>query len=228
MRETSPEFSVIIPCLDEAAHLRRAIASARQGEECQVIVADGGSADGSVDLARSLGTLVIACPKGRAVQMNMGAAAAEAPILVFLHADTLLPPSWREEVRLALSDPGCALAAFRLELEEGPPGTGVIASMANLRARFLGLPFGDQVLCIRRDIFERIGGFPSEPLLEDLMLVQRAKEYGKVRIMEGRAVSSARRWSSLGLFRATAINQVILLGYLLGVSPARLSSLYRR
>lgn len=161
--------------------------------------------------------------------MNLGARRSSGPILLFLHADTLLPAGWPEAVRQALADPGVSLAAFRLRFrrdEPCPPGLSVLARFVDLRAGWLGLPLGDQGLALRRSTFLALGGFPQEPLLEDLIMVRRARGLGRVAVMDPPVLTSARRWRRRGLLRTTLLNNAILLAHLAGVSPSRLARWY--
>jgi len=158
--------------------------------------------------------------------MNLGAEQASGRFYIFLHADTILPQGWSQMVRDALEEPHTALAAFRIGFRGGPRGMKQIAMFANLRTRLFHLPLGDQVFCLTREIFSATGGFPEEPLLEDLIMVRKARRLGAVRIMDGVALSSPRRWETKGVFRATLLNQLILLAFFMGISPSRLARLY--
>ncbi len=214
-------ISVIIPTLDEAASIRRAIASAR-GADVEIIVADGGSADPTGVLAQAAGARVIVAAGGRAAQQNAGAAASRGEALLFLHADTLLPPGWSEQVRAILSAEGVALGAFRLAIGGATVAERLIASGANWRSRWLAQPYGDQGLFLARASFEQLGGFRPLPIMEDWDLACPL-----VVLAPTAVTTSPRRWRRLGPVRTTLVNAVVLAGYRLGVPPHRLARFYR-
>jgi len=225
-RPTAPEvISVVIPALNEAAHLPAAIASAA-GPGVEVIVVDGGSRDESLALAREAGVLALAGFRGRARQQNLGAALARGGVLLFLHADSRLPAGWAAEVRRVLADPGLALGCFRFALDQPLPGARLVERMVHLRTRLLGLPYGDQALFLPRALFTALGGFAEMPIMEDYDLVRRAGRLGRVVQARLAAPTSGRRWRALGVLRTTIVNQAMLLGHALGLAPERLARLY--
>lgn len=217
--------AVIIPTLNEAANIAATLAAVGNAE---VIVADGGSGDDTAELAAKLGVRVIEANGGRAAQQNAGAAATRAPLLLFLHADTRLPAGWAEVVRRTLADPRVALAAFRLAIDGATFGERIVAAGANLRSRAWGLPYGDQALFLRRETFERLGGFATLPIMEDWDLARRAKRFGRIAVVDPAVTTSARRWRKLGVLRTLWRNQMVLIGWRLGIAPARLAAYYRR
>ena len=221
-------ISVIIPTRNEEAALPATLAALAQEEVHEVIVADGGSCDATVALARRLGATVVASPAGRGRQLNAGAAAAGGDVLLFLHADTLPPPGFAAEVRRLLAAPQVIAGAFRLGITGKDPALRFIAFFANLRAQLGQLPYGDQGLFLRATDFYRAGGFRELPLLEDVDLVRRLRRRGKIRLAAGAVCTSARRWQQLGMLRTTWRNLLVLLGFLLGLSPDRLARWYRR
>jgi rSAM/selenodomain-associated transferase 2/rSAM/selenodomain-associated transferase 1 len=222
-----PYLSVVIPTLNEAARIEDSIGHARSGD-VEIIVVDGGSTDDTVTKACLAGALVSSSPKSRALQQNKGAAQAQGDILLFLHADTILPRAFVSHVFDTLLDPGTILGAFRFKTDSDEPRMRIIEFLANLRSRHLRIPYGDQALFMRKAGFERAGGFPEVPVAEDLLLVKELSKMGRVSIAEAEAVTSARRWLKLGVVRATLINQIILAGLALGVSPSSLSRIYRQ
>ncbi|NQT87390.1 glycosyltransferase family 2 protein [bacterium] len=219
-------ISIIVPTLDEAVHIGNTLDRAREGTNTELIVVDGGSADGTVDLAGACGARVIVHPPGRARQMNAAAAEAEGDILLFVHADTLLPEGFDGHIRRTLSAPGVAAGAFEFRVDSHPRGMKLIERMTNWRSKKLQMPYGDQTLFIEAGTFHRVGGFPELPLMEDFELVRRLKRQGRVVTAPAPAISSARRWRQRGTLRATLLNQVIIAAYFLGVSPARLARWY--
>jgi hypothetical protein len=222
------KISIIIPVLNEAATIARTLSHLEGGDNLEVIVVDGGSIDETTELAASRRTKVIQSNPGKAVQMNTGAAAAAGDILVFLHADTQLPEDFSHQIVSALNQNGVAAGAFRLTIDSSGAGIRIIERMANLRSRFLRLPYGDQALFMRKTLFDEIGGFPDLPIMEDFILVRRLKRKGKIVIVPAAVVTSPRRWLHLGIFKTWLINQLIIIAYYLGIPPERLTRLYRR
>jgi rSAM/selenodomain-associated transferase 2/rSAM/selenodomain-associated transferase 1 len=226
-RGTRPSVSVIMPVLNEEEHILPSLERALEPGGVEVIVADGGSTDGTVDAARSLGVRVLEAPRGRASQMNAGAAEASGEILLFLHADTLLPKGWEALVVAELEKPGTAAAAFQLGLTSRTWGLRIVEALANLRSRVFQMPYGDQAISMKSDLFRRVGGYRELPIMEDWDLIRRLRAHGSIRIAPSSVATSSRRWKAIGVFRATALNQIIIMGYVLGVSPSRLARLYR-
>lgn len=214
-----PRLSVIIPTVNEALCLERCLESIPRVPEVELVVADGGSTDGTVDLARSLGATVVVAPRGRAAQMNAGAAMARGALLLFLHADTRLPPKAHVEAARLLAEPGVALAAFRLGIDHRSFGLRCIEFLANFRSRWLRMPYGDQALAVRSDVFRRMGGFRELPIIEDFEFVRRVRRHGRVRLSRRTVSTSARRWVRDGILRTVIINQLCILGYRCGVPP---------
>jgi rSAM/selenodomain-associated transferase 2 len=218
-------IAVIIPALNEAAEIATCIGGARAADE--IVVVDGGSADETVAVAEAAGARVIAETGGRGLQQNAGAAATEADVLLFLHADTRLPGGWADIVKDTLGDEAVALGAFSLSIGDAGPAERLVARGANLRSRLFHRPYGDQALFMRRKTFDTLGGFTPLPIMEDLDLVERAALQGRIVTRSEAVVTSARRWQRVGPLRTTAINQAMLIGRALGLSPDRLAVLYR-
>ena len=225
-RPARATISIIVPTLNEASHIGRTLERARSGAPAEVIVVDGESTDGTADLARSHGARVIVHPPGRARQMNAGAAEATGDILLFVHADTLLPEGFGEHVRRVLSAPGVAAGAFEFSVDSHPSGMRQIERLANWRSKKLQMPYGDQALFLEASTFHRAGGFPEMPIMEDFEFVRRLRRQGRIATAPAPAVSSARRWVERGVLRTSLLNQVIIVAYLLGVSPERLARWY--
>lgn len=221
-----PYISIVIPALNEGANIETAIRSAIN-EDVEIIVVDGGSTDDTVDRAMRAGAGVEMVSHGRALQQNTGALCASGRVLLFLHADTRLPHGYINHVFETLMDIETVAGAFRFKTNLDNPLMKVIELMTNIRSQYFKMPYGDQGLFIRKSVFESVGGFPENPIAEDLFLVHRLSKKGRIRIAPVQVVTSARRWQTLGLFRTTLINQVILAGLCLGISPSTLSSLYR-
>lgn len=221
-------LSVIIPALNEEKHLPDTLAVVCAADISEVIVVDGGSNDQTVMLARTAGCTVLTCPPGRARQLNHGAAAASGELLLFVHADTLLPRNFPSRVRQTMAQPDVALGAFSLAIDSVRPGLTLIARVANIRSRFCNLPYGDQALFTSRTLFTAIGGFPAMEIMEDFVFVRRMQQLGRVVLLPEKVITSARRWQNIGPIRTTLINQLIVCGYSLGVPPAKLARWYQR
>jgi rSAM/selenodomain-associated transferase 2 len=220
-----PAVSVVVPTLNEAAVLARTLEALPTGF-AEVVVADGGSTDATVAIAREHGARVTASPPGRGPQMNAGAAAAKGDVLLFLHADTVLPPDAPARIAAALAEAGAVAGAFRLGIDSPDPRLRLIARAANLRTRLTGVPYGDQALFVRRDAFDAAGGFPDVPIMEDVELGRRLKRLGRIVVVPARVRTSARRWEREGIVRTTLRNAVLITLYLLGVHPRRLARWY--
>lgn len=221
-------ISVIVPSLNEAQNIVGVLEAAGCQEGVELIVADGGSSDNTVLLASSCGAKVVMSSPGKARQMNAGAAKASGDILLFLHADTLLPQGFQDQVCFALSEPTVAGGAFRLRFM-GERGflLRLVECTANWRARYLQLPFGDQAIFLKRKTFDEIGGYRELPLMEDLEILERLKRKGRIVILPSSVRSSPRRYHKDGTIKRIFINKLVFLGYFLGVSYERLSRWYR-
>ncbi len=223
-----PELSVIIPTLNEAAHIGDLLDDVSQGEGLDVIVADGGSKDDTAAQAVARGVRICRGPAGRARQMNQGASLARGAYYLFLHADSRLPVRFDEVVRRVLGDARVAAGAFSLGIDADAKKIRLVEYWANLRSRYLGLPYGDQGLFLRAERFHLCGGFSDLPIMEDFAFIRDLRRLGTIVTVSERIQTSPRRWRRMGVLRTTLINQAIVMGYLLGVSPHRLSRWYRR
>lgn len=224
----TPKISIIIPVLNEAAKIQDTLNRVLNARNVEVIVVDGGSWDETVAIAKSLGVKVISANPGRASQMNAGAAVANGDILLFLHADTLLPTNFDTLICLALQDARTIAGAFELRIDAKLRGLRLIEKMVNARSRLFSLPYGDQALFLKAAIFHEIGGFPDLLIMEDFELMLRLKSHGRITILPASVLTSGRRWQKLGVVKTTLINQLVILGYFLGVSPDKLVRFYRR
>ncbi len=228
VKSRSPCISIIIPTLNEATCLGRTLESLRDAAYVEKIVVDAGSRDGTPKIAETHGCRVLTAPQGKAKQMNAGAAVATGSVLLFLHADTLLPQGLERHVHATLARPGVVAGAFRLSIEDARGSLRLIEWAANLRARWLQMPYGDQAIFVTAETFRAIGGFPDLPIMEDFEMVRRLRRCGRIAIADASVTTSARRWNAVGPLRTTWINQMIVLGYYLGVPPQRLTRWYGR
>jgi rSAM/selenodomain-associated transferase 2 len=220
-------ISVLIPTLNESGQIRCALSSAMGESDTEIVVVDGGSEDDTVPLAKAQGARVLSSPRGRATQMNVGAVVARGEILLFLHADTRLPKGFAGEVRQILANGNVAAGAFRLCFDGRlSPAMRFVQWTANIRARRFQMPFGDQGIFLRKELFLRVGGFPQIPIMEDVELVRRLRKLGRIVILDSAAVTSARRYATSGAIRRALINKAVFLSYQLGVSPRRIVRWY--
>jgi rSAM/selenodomain-associated transferase 2 len=222
------KISIIIPVLNEAPTIASVISTAQTANNVEIIVADGGSSDGTADIATSLGVRVVSTAPGRAAQMNAGAASATGDILLFLHADTHLPPEYDSGARRALAKPLAVAGAFQLKIDARQQSLRLVEKGVNWRSNFLQIPYGDQAIFLYSATFDKIGGFPDLPLMEDFEFVRRLKKQGRIEIVPQPVLTSARRWQQLGVIQTTTINQIVIIAYFLGVSPDRLAFWYKR
>lgn len=219
-------ISIVIPTHNEARLLPATLAAAKRGDPHEIIVVDGGSSDRTTAIAQSAGAIVVSTARGRAAQMNRGAAAATGELLLFLHADTLLPYGYRTHVGHILRKPNVVAGAFRFAIADPFPGSALIEHAANWRSRRWEMPYGDQAIFLRRRLFAEVGGFADVPLLEDCMLMRRLRREGRIEIAPAAARTSGRRWQRSGVWKTTLLNQLILAGYFAGLSPVRLAGWY--
>jgi rSAM/selenodomain-associated transferase 2 len=221
-------LSIVIPVLDEEAEIADALTALAplRARGVETIVVDGGSRDRTVALAGPLADRVIAAPRGRAVQMNAGAAATAGDVLLFLHADTRLPGEADRLVPDGLARSGRQWGRFDVRISGRHPLLPVVAALMNIRSRLTGIATGDQAMFVKRDLFERIGGFPAIPLMEDVALSRRLKRQGPPFCLTPQAVTSGRRWEQRGVIRTILLMWRLRLAYSLGAAPARLARLY--
>jgi len=223
-----PGLSIILPVLDEAdiiADALAALAPLRQ-RGAEVIVVDGGSRDGSVDLARPAADRVIASPRGRAAQMNAGAALARGAVLLFLHADTRLPGNADALVLAGLERSGRAWGRFDIAIAGRSPLLAIVAAAINLRSRLTRIATGDQAIFVSRDVFAAVGGFPDIALMEDVALSRALKRISRPVCVAAKVTTSGRRWEQHGVLRTVVLMWRLRLAYFLGAEPATLARRY--
>lgn len=221
-------LSVIIPVLNEAKYLQRLIARLRAiCPAAEVIVVDGGSEDETGEVVRRLPWVTyLSARRGRASQMNAGAAAANGTVLLFLHSDTLLPAEANAAILEAFNDPDVVAGRFDVGFDNPRPVLKVIAFFINVRSRLTKICTGDQALFVRRMIFKGLGGYPDIPLMEDVEFAKRLKRKGTMRCLRVKVTTSARKWEREGILRTILLMWTLRLLYVVGVSPDRLSRWY--
>jgi len=223
-----PQLSIIIPVLDEVAGIAASLAALAplRGRGAEVIVVDGGSRDGTLEAASPLADVVITAPRGRGSQMNAGAAAAHGDVLLFLHADTRLPPDADRLVIDVLARSMHAWGRFDVTIAGRSPLLRVVAAMMNWRSRVTGIATGDQAMFMTRAAFAQAGGFPDIPLMEDVVLSRRLKAIGPPACLATRVTTSGRRWDRDGVLHTILMMWRLRLAFFLGAEPARLARQY--
>ncbi|HEX6481992.1 MAG TPA: TIGR04283 family arsenosugar biosynthesis glycosyltransferase [Ktedonobacteraceae bacterium] len=221
-------FSIIMPVLNEELVLDAQLAQlARQcaQHECELLIVDGGSSDCTTAIAQRYGR-VIEAQRGRAAQMNAGAAVASGDILIFLHADTLLPGDALSAIEKALAAPQVVGGAFRVCFNCSHWPYRLVAFTVNLRSQIQKIFTGDQAYFIRTTSFRQIGGYPDQPLMEDLEIITRLRKTGRVILLPQYVTTSARRHEKMGLMRSVLFMWYLRTLYKLGTSPERLQAMY--
>ena len=219
------KLSIVIPALNEADILGKTLQSLRD-QPSEIIVVDGGSKDNTVQVARQYTPHVLISRRGRGIQQDTGARQACGDVLLFLHADTILPLGYQHLINQALAHPRAVFGAFRLRVHPPKPALDLIAFMANLRSILLKLPYGDQALFVRRAAYFQVGGFQDWPIMEDVDLVRRLNRAGGFKLAQDFVQTSARRWQTENIVHTTLRNWSLIVRYCLGVSPHVLARHY--
>lgn len=220
------KLSAVLPVLNEEPVIAATLAGARRAGVHEIVVVDGGSTDRTGEIAGEHADRVLSAPRGRAAQMNAGARVATGDVLVFLHADTLLPDDAATAIGNALRDPGVIGGRFDVDLVPGSALLRLVGALMNLRSRWSGIATGDQAIFVRRAVFESVGGFAEIPLMEDIELSRRLKRAGRIAPLRQRVATSSRRWREGGPVSTILLMWRLRLLYFLGVSPQRLRRAY--
>lgn len=220
------KLSVIIPALNEAESIKRAIESSLALSPHEIIVADGGSTDDTVTIARQLDCRVIEAPRGRALQQNAGTSASTGDVFLFLHADSWLVPEARQQIERTLASPKIPGGAFRHRIDAKGLLFRLVEAGDSLRVCSTRIAYGDQGIFLRREVFEALGGFPNVRLMEDVRLMKSMRDHGRLALLPGPLHVSPRRWKKHGAIRQTLRNWCLLTAEHLGVHPDRLADLY--
>ena len=227
VEERADALAIVVPMLDEAATLPALLVhlAGWRARGCEVVLVDGGSRDDSVEMARAAGFRVLIAERGRARQMNAGAQACGRALMLFLHADTRLPEAADAMVCAALAVE--AWGRFDVHIDGRPRMLRVVAALMNLRSRLSGIATGDQAIFVRRDVFEAVGGFPDQPLMEDIELSCRLLRVSRPACLRARVRTSGRRWEQRGVWRTIALMWRLRWAYWRGVPAERLAEAYR-
>lgn len=220
-------LSIVMPVLNEAARIEAALTALQiyRARGVEVIVADGGSADGTAELAAPLCDRVVTSPRGRAAQMNAGATAARGDVLLFLHADTQLPDDAERLIADGLARTHKEWGRFDVRFDDG----GLLALVAftiNWRSRLTGIATGDQAMFMTRAIYDKAGGFPAIALMEDVAMSARLKRISSPLCLRARVTTSGARWRKHGLIRTVLLMWRLRLAFYFGADPARLARAY--
>jgi rSAM/selenodomain-associated transferase 2 len=225
------KFSFIIPVLNEADHINSLIDHVRslpRSDECELIIVDGSPGGDTIKAINRGGVSCYVSERGRAIQMNSGACAATGEFLIFLHADTRLPHHALTLIEQAMVKENIDGGAFDLRIDSDRLSLRFISRVASLRSRLTRIPYGDQAIFIRKNVFNRLGQYPLIPLMEDVALMRSIKKAGgRICIVPERAITSARRWEEEGIIFATLRNWCLITAYVLGVAPDKLQRYYR-
>jgi rSAM/selenodomain-associated transferase 2 len=223
-----PPLSIVIPALNEAAGIEATLQALQplRLRGVELLLADGGSSDGTPERAARWVDAVVVAPRGRARQMNAGAAQAQAEVLLFLHADTKLPPQADALVLQAVAD-GAGWGRFDVRIDGRPALLRVVAALMNRRSRWTGIATGDQAMFMRRDWLAQVGGFPDQPLMEDVELSRRLLRLGRPACLRARVVTSGRRWEQRGMWATILLMWRLRWRYWRGESPHVLAREYR-
>jgi rSAM/selenodomain-associated transferase 2 len=220
-------LSVIVPMLNEVRAIGATLDAIRVGAPtAEIIVVDGGSTDRSIEMAIARGTYVLTGGRGRARQMNTGAAAAHGDALAFVHADTLVPATFASDISSALADPKIVGGRFDIEFDESALVWRLLGKSISLRSRMMRSATGDQAIFVRRVVFGTLGGFKEIDLCEDVDFARRLKRSGRVACLRTPVVTSARRWRQSGLLRTIVKMWLVKSLFLAGIPPARLRRYY--
>lgn len=223
-------LSIIIPVLNEEKILSKILSNlVIENEKVEIIFVDGGSKDNTVNLIKHQGfNLIQSSIAQRSYQMNLGAEKAQGEILLFLHGDTILPDNYLELIANILANKKVVAGAFELKIAQEKLIFRLVESLVNWRSHLLKLPYGDQGIFLKKEIFQQINGFSNLAIMEDFELIKRLQKLGKIAIIRTPVKTLARRWEKLGILKTTVINQLIIIGYYLGFDSNQLAKFYRQ
>ena len=222
-------LSIIVPILNEATGLPRLLTrlSELKRQGCEVLIVDGGSDDGGDELTAQIGLHVLTAPRGRARQMNHGAAHATGNVLLFLHADTVLPEGAIITISKKMLESGAVWGRFDVVIDGAHPMLRVVAALMNLRSRWTGIATGDQAIFVTRKAFDSVGGFPDQPLMEDIELSRRLLQQSRPACINKTVLTSGRRWESRGVWQTIFLMWRLRWAYWRGAAADELMHRYK-
>jgi len=222
------DISIIIPTLNEEVGITLFLTKLQAlRPQCELIVVDGGSEDETANLAEPYVDDVVKSGKGRSTQMNVGAAMATAPIVLFLHSDTYLPEGAIEQIHHAINK-GYSWGRFDIKLSGKARMLTIVAWLMNRRSRWTGIATGDQAIFVEKSLFDQVGGYADIALMEDIELSGKLKQVSKPYCSSKKVTSSGRRWMSFGVFKTISLMWYLRLRYFFGADPTELAKLYRK
>jgi len=225
-RTSNQSLSVIIPTLNEENHIRQTLEHLGKISHGEVIVVDGGSTDKTVQIAKACGVRLLSSRPSRGGQLNAGASEATGDLLLFLHADTIVPDNFLSLIRQTMTDFEVAGGSFALKIQPSTPLLRYIERNVTWRTRLFRLPYGDQAIFVRASLFRLMGGYADIPLMEDVEFIRRLRKIGKLAFIPVPVITSSRRYTETGSLRAILKNKLVSFGYYLKVSPSRLAQFY--
>lgn len=222
-------ISVIIPVINEEKILSKIINNLKSYPNIEVIFVDGGSKDKTINLIKKSGFKWVLSPiLRRSYQMNLGAEFAQGDILLFLHSDTILPPKFTDLVNCVCEKKDFIAGAFYLKIASNKSIFRWLEILIKVRSHLFSLPYGDQGIFLTKETFTQLKGYRDLAIMEDFDIIQRLKKKGKIYLVKDAVITSARRWEKLGILQTTLINQIIIIGYYLGINSEKLAKIYRQ
>lgn len=225
----NPKISIIIPIVNEEKVINKLIHYLRPDSSVEIIFVDGGSQDKTVNIIQESGFKVIISPvTQRSYQMNLGAKEATGEVLLFLHGDTLLPKNFVAIILQTIQQKDFVAGAFRLKIDSEQIIFRGLEILVKWRSQLFSLPYGDQAIFLTKKEFEQVNGFDNLAIMEDFALMKKLQSQGKIYLTEEAVTTSARRWQKLGVIKTTMINQLMIIGYYLGIENQKLANIYRQ
>jgi rSAM/selenodomain-associated transferase 2 len=219
-------ISIIIPVYNEEAAIERTLSALPLNDGIEIIVIDGQSDDGTVDIVRKYPVKLITSSRGRALQMNAGASVAQGDILLFLHADCYLEREGFEAIKESIAK-GYVGGCLNHKIDSSRFIFRIIELSGNIRAKLFKIFYGDQGIYVRKDIFEKVHGFPPFLIFEDVVFTRKMRRMGEVQVLKTKIYALPRRWEKYGIIKTTLLNWFLSVGFMLGIPAEKLGRLYK-